>query len=162
MDKKKIRFCPYCGSPAELRWLHGVERKACPACSWIYYEDPKVAAAVLVEQGDQVLLTQRAGEPFQGFWSLPAGFVDAYEDPARAAERECLEETGLVVCVTGLLDLVSGREHENGADILLLYRANLAGGELRPGDDAQDATFFSRANLPPLAFRATRKALGLE
>ena len=162
MDKKKIRFCPYCASPVELRRVQAVERLACPVCSWVFYEDPKVAAAVLLEQGDRVLLTQRAGEPFQGQWSLPAGFVDAYEDPARAAERECLEETGLVVRVTALLDLVSGREHENGADILLLYRAELVGGLLQAGDDARDAAFFSRANLPPLAFRATRKALGLE
>ena len=162
MDKKKIRFCPYCGALVGLRLLQGVERLACPACSWIYYEDPKVAAAVLVERGDQVLLTQRAGEPFQGQWSLPAGFVDAFEDPARAAERECLEETGLVVRVSELLDLISGREHENGADILLLYRAEQVGGELRPGDDAKDAAFFNREALPQLAFRATRRALGVE
>jgi 8-oxo-dGTP diphosphatase len=162
MEKKKIRYCPYCGTPVGLRLVQNVERLACPACTWVFYEDPKVAAAVLLEVDGKVLLTQRSGQPFQDLWTLPAGFVDAYEDPARAAERECLEETGLVVRVTGLLNLISGREHENGADILLLYQAELVGGELHAGDDARDAAFFSLAGLPPLAFRATRLALGVE
>jgi len=35
-------------------------------------------------------------------------------------------------------------------------------GDLHSGDDARDAAFFSRTNLPPLAFRATKKALGVE
>ncbi len=69
------------------------------------------------------LLVQRVNEPGQGLWTIPAGFVDAREDPARAAERECLEETGLVVVVDQLLGVVAGREHPNGADMVLAYRA---------------------------------------
>lgn len=109
-----------------------------------------------------VLLVRRVNEPYRGSWSLPAGFINAHEDPARAAERECLEETGLVVTVTGLYEVITGREHERGADILLLYRARVTGGELRAGDDADRAQFFSRDSLPSLAFRATRLALGVE
>lgn len=115
-----------------------------------------------MEASGQVLLVRRVNEPYRGAWSLPAGFVNAYEDPARAAERECLEETGLTVSVTGLHEVITGREHERGSDILLLYRARVTGGELRAGDDADLVQFFSRDNLPPLAFRATRLALGAE
>ncbi len=161
MTERNYRFCPLCGAVLETRLLFGRQRSTCPACGWIRFEDPKVAAAVLVEKDGQVLLTQRSGEPFQGFWSLPAGFVDAGEDPQRAAERECLEETGLVVQVTGLLELISGREHDSGADIVLIYGAELLGGELSPGDDARSAAFFSRDALPPLAFRSTKKILGV-
>jgi ADP-ribose pyrophosphatase YjhB (NUDIX family) len=67
-----------------------------------------------------------------------------------------------VARVTRLLDLISGREHPRGADIVLVYAAEITGGELLAGDDATDARFFPRDNLPPLAFRATRCALGLE
>lgn len=119
-----------------------------------------MAAGVIVEREGQVLLVRRAGDPARGLWSFPAGFVNAYEDPARAAERECLEETGLIVEVTGLQEIISGREHERGADMILVYRARITGGELRAGDDADLAQFFPRQNLPPLAFRATRIALG--
>jgi 8-oxo-dGTP diphosphatase len=144
-----------------MAFLFGTNRPECPACGWIYFEDPKVAAAVLVEQDGRVLLTRRVNEPHQGEWSLPAGFVNAHEDPERAAERECLEETGLIVRVTGLIQVIAGQEHERGADMLLLYRAEILGGELQAGDDADEVGFFDSNNLPPLAFRATRIALGV-
>jgi 8-oxo-dGTP diphosphatase len=134
----------------------------CPNCEWVHFEDPKVAAAVLVERNGKVLLTRRINEPERGCWSLPAGFVNAYEDPARAAQRECLEETGLQVEITCLLDVLSGREHPRGADIFIVYSARIIGGELAAGDDADVVGFFSREQLPPLAFSTTRKVLGLE
>lgn len=161
-EESSIKYCPLCGTVLIVRSQFKEGRLACPACGWIYYADPKVAAAVLVEQNNRVLLTRRVNEPAQGMWSLPAGFVNAYEDPARAAERECLEETGLLVSVTGLIDVVSGREHRRGADIVIIYRAELRGGSLRAGDDAEQADFFDRQELPPLAFRATRLVLGVK
>ena len=87
--------------------------------------------------------------------------MDAWEDPARAAERECLEETGLEVRVTGLLDIYPGREHPRGADLVIGYRAEITGGALRAGDDAGAAAFFPRSQLPTLAFTATHRILGL-
>lgn len=155
-----IRFCIRCGSGLDFRELFGQERPICPACGWIFFHDPKVAAGVLVEDDQgRVLLVRRINEPGRGLWSFPAGFVDAYEDPARAAERECLEETGLVVAITGLVDVIGGREHERGADIVIVYRARITGGDLCAGDDADLAEWFPRSALPPLAFRATRIAL---
>jgi ADP-ribose pyrophosphatase YjhB (NUDIX family) len=133
----------------------------CPQCEWIHFEDPKVAAAVLIVQDGRVLLVRRSGEPFRGLWTLPAGFVDAGEDPARAAERECLEETGLSVRVKRVLDIIAGQEHERGADFVIVYEAEVLGGSLSPNDDADAVEWFAPANLPPLAFSATRKALAL-
>jgi 8-oxo-dGTP diphosphatase len=159
--ERGINFCINCGTRLELRTVHGKERPVCPACEWIYFADPKVAVAVLVEKEGQVLLTRRIYDPERGKWSLPAGFMDAFEDPALAAERECLEETGLIVKVTGLVDVLGGREHPNGADVFILYRAEIIGGQLIAGDDADQAGFFRRDQLPPLAFKTTRKALGL-
>lgn len=156
----KVRFCPLCGTSTTDAPLFGRLRARCPNCGWIHFEDPKVAAGVLVEEDGRVLLTRRANPPHGGEWSLPAGFVDAHEDPAEAAARECLEETGLVVRITGLVDVIAGREHEHGADFVIVYRAIVTGGSLQAGDDADEAAFFPRASLPPLAFNATKKVLG--
>src|SRR6266542_1617639 len=111
-----VKFCSRCGAEMTQEYKFGEMRPVCPQCKWIHFVDPKVAAAVLVELDGRVLLVRRINEPFRGLWSLPAGFVNGGEDPAEAAARECLEETGLDVHVTHVLDVISGKEHERGAD----------------------------------------------
>lgn len=159
MSTGEFNYCPRCGAPVKHEMKFGKIRPVCPACGWIQFVDPKVAAAVLIEQDGQVLLVRRAGDPFRGLWSLPAGFINGGEDPAEAAERECLEETGLSVRVTRVLEIISGKEHSRGADFIIVYRAEVIGGELKPDDDADAVEWFPRDHLPPLAFRATQKVL---
>jgi ADP-ribose pyrophosphatase YjhB (NUDIX family) len=153
----EVKYCLHCGQAMAYRQIQGAVRPVCPACGRIFFIDPKVAVAVIIEREGELLLIRRRGEPEQGKWSLPAGFVDAGEDPARAAEREALEETGLRVRVTALLDVVARTEAVEGADILIVYRAEALEGELQPGDDADRAAYFSPAAVPAdLAFASTR------
>jgi len=159
MTDSDFNYCPRCGSVVNQEQRFGKVRPVCPQCGWIHFVDPKVAAAVLIEQDGRVLLVRRANEPFRGLWTLPAGFINGGEDPAEAAARECLEETGLNVRVTRVLDIISGREHPRGADFIIVYQAEVIQGELEPGDDADAVEWFARANLPVLAFRATQKVL---
>jgi 8-oxo-dGTP diphosphatase len=158
-DPDAVNFCPVCGARLVARQAFGRLRPACPSCGRVHFLDPKVAAAVLVEQEGRVLLVRRVNTPFQGRWSLPAGFVDAGEDPRAAAARECLEETGLRVRIAGLLDVVTSREHSRGASIVIVYRGEVQGGELGPRDDADAVGFFALDDLPPLAFESTRAVI---
>jgi 8-oxo-dGTP diphosphatase len=155
-----VKFCPRCGAEVLYEYKFGEVRPVCPKCNWIHFVDPKVAAAVLVEQGVRVLLVRRVNEPFRGLWTLPAGFVNGGEDPAEAGARECLEETGLSVRVTRVLDVISGKEHERGADFIIIYHAEVVSGNLVPGDDADAVEWFAHDDLPPLAFKATQYILG--
>ena len=160
MKRENINFCPRCGVSVEIVRKFGRERPVCPNCDWVFFPDPKVAVAVFVEQDEKILLVQRGVHPQRGLWALPAGFVDAGENPLRAAERECLEETGLQVRVTGLIDVLANDDQCPGsADMIIIYRAETDSGQLRAGDDAQQAIFFERSNLPPLAFQSTHKVL---
>lgn len=154
-------YCPRCGYKLSHEERYGRQRQVCPRCGWIYFVDPKVAVAVLVEQEHKILLVRRANEPFRGLWTLPAGFVDAGEDPAVAAVRECLEETKLLVRIVRLLDVIAEQEHPHGAHILIAYQGEIISGEAEPGDDADEVGFFLRDNLPPLAFVSTRRLLSL-
>ena len=154
-----VKFCPRCGTKVERVESFGAVRPVCPQCRWIYFQDPKVAAAVLVEKDGRVLLVRRVNEPFRGMWTLPAGFVNGGEDPAEAAARECVEETGLSVRVTRVLEIIHGREHERGADFVIVYHAEVISGELLAADDADAAEWFVRNALPPLAFKATKQVL---
>lgn len=155
----ELNYCPCCSHVLEDRAVFGRVRRFCPACERIVFRDHKVAAGVLVEHEGKVLLVRRAVNPRTGMWTFPAGFVEFDENPAEAAVRECREEAGLEVKVTDLLDVIAGREHERGADIVIVYRARWVGGELSSGDDVDGVGFFAPDELPPLAFRATRVAL---
>lgn len=159
MSNPDFNFCPRCGTAVVREHRFGQMREVCPRCEWIHFVDPKVAAGVLIVKDERVLLVRRAGEPFRGLWTLPAGFVNAGEDPAEAAARECLEETGLSVRVTRVFDIVAGKEHPRGADFVIVYQAEIIGGELAAEDDADAVEWFDKSNLPPIAFRATQKVL---
>lgn len=159
MNPEEINYCLRCGTALVSADRYGRVRPVCPACEWVYFSDPKVAVAVLVERGQEVLLVRRSINPRRGLWTLPAGFVDAGEDPVLAARRECLEETGLQVEITGLLTVLFGQEHSRGAHIILFYLGEIVSGELQAGDDVDKAGFFPRDDLPPLAFSTTQQVL---
>ena len=115
----------------------------------VVYFDPKLAAVVLVSDGDNLLFVRRAIEPMLGRWSFPSGYVDRGEAVEHAAVREVREETNLDVETTGLLGVYSS----NGSPVALVaYAARVTGGVLRAGDEAQDARFFPVDTLPELPF----------
>lgn len=156
---KEVNYCLRCGNQLLVGQHFGGIRPACPACGWVYFADPKVAVAAIIMSKEKILLVRRSNNPQQGLWTLPAGFVDAGEDPLKALERECLEETGLQVKVTELLDVFFGQEHERGAHILIAYFAEVCSGTMAPGDDADRIGYFPFQNLPPLAFQTTLKII---
>jgi ADP-ribose pyrophosphatase YjhB (NUDIX family) len=148
-----------CATPLEIKEVLGELRPVCPNCGFVQYDDPKVAAGVLLIVDRRVLLVRRVMDPYAGQWSIPAGFVNAFEDPLLAAARECREETGLEATGLAFFDLFTGREHPRGSDILLVYTAKAAGGTLRAADDADQAAWFSLDALPTLAFHSTQALL---
>ena len=126
----------------------------CTACGRLHHLDPKVGVGALVRDGAGGLLLVRRGiPPGKGLWALPAGYVDADEDPRAAAAREVLEETGLRVECGRVLDVYPGG---GGASFFLAFEARLVGGTLAAADDALDAGFFTLDELPELAFESTR------
>ncbi|HKD82190.1 MAG TPA: NUDIX domain-containing protein [Candidatus Angelobacter sp.] len=107
--------------------------------------------AVIVDRG-RVVLVKRGSPPLLGEWSLPGGVVELGETLRAAAEREALEETGLVVRageVIEVLDrIVPG---EKGAPqyhyVLVDFLCVMQGGELRAGGDAADVRWASETEL---------------
>lgn len=146
--------CPACGG-----LLQPVGRaQQCATCERLHYRDPKVGVGVVVyDESSALLLVRRRFNPARGLWALPAGFVDADEDPRAAAARECLEETGLIVDVGAVLDVHASPGGQ--ASFFLTFHATMTGGMLVPGDDADDAGYFPLDGLPPLAFASTLAAV---
>ncbi len=107
-----------------------------------YPTRPFVGVGAVVWRGDQVLLVQRGKPPRQGEWGLPGGAQHIGETVADAARREVMEETGIEIEVTGLLDIVDVIDRDEDGRVryhftLIDVNAEAVGnGEARPGDDA--------------------------
>lgn len=108
------------------------------------------ASAVILDDQRRVLLILRGHEPEKGRWSVPGGSCEPGETFAEAAAREAFEETGLRVSIgeelwVAMLPAGADRCYEAHD-----FAATVIGGELRPGDDADDACWFSAAELTDL------------
>lgn len=159
MHDRIAHYCPMCGGTLEWRDRHGRQRPVCTRCGQTLFFDPKVAVTTLILQEDRVLLVRRANDPRQGWWALPAGFVEWDEDPKAAAARECLEETGLIVQIEELLDVFHTPDDGGAADIVIAYRGRITGGTLSAADDAEAAAWFTRDAIPQIAFLPTQTLL---
>ena len=125
------------------------------------YARPALTVDVAVFRGEpgarEVLLIERASEPFAHSWALPGGFVDEGETLDAAARRELAEETGLEL--TGDLDQVGaygdpGRD-PRGWTVSVAFAATLSWDEpslVRGGSDAAEAAWHPVGSLPHLAF----------
>ena len=150
------RHCPqYCQECGASDWETRVPRRddkprqCCRACGYVHYVGPVLAAGIILRcisrsvsrSDDRYCLVRRAHEPAKGKWSFPGGFVDLGEEPAAAAEREALEETGVEV---------------RAGDLVGLYRSQGPGGKdvviaVYMGDVDADATHASATHdwTPP-------------
>ena len=154
------RYCPKCAGSLQPRFTEGRERQVCAQCGFIFYQNPVPAVAVILQRRQEIVLVQRKFEPRAGDWSLPAGFVEWGESAEETAVREAKEETNLDIAVRGLYGVYAAREYWDYQILLVVYRAEILGGELRAGDDAVEARFFAFAQLPPnVAFRLHRNIL---
>jgi len=133
-----------------------------------YPRRPIVSAHAAVFRGDRVLLARRAHEPSRGRWSVPGGAIELGETIRDAAQREIREECGIEVEIEGIVDAVdniipdeSGRIRFHYVVIYLIAR--YVSGRARPGSDASEVRWVTRAELDgldmhPLAREALQRA----
>jgi len=157
MIERKANFCPLCGTALEQRERYGKVRPVCPNCNHTVFFDPKVAVVAFILNGDKVLLVKRAVDPMKGAWAFPAGFMEYDEDPRETARREVLEETGLEVQIDRLIDVFHTPDDGGAANIVIAYGATVVGGTLLAADDAEVVEWFSKENLPELAFMPSQQ-----
>ena len=111
-----------------------------------------VSAVVLRESS--VLLVRRADN---GAWTPVTGIVDPGEEPAVAAERETLEEAGVVARASGLVwvHVIPSITYANGdvsQYVDLAFRCDYVSGDPWPADgENTDAAWFDLDALPDMA-----------
>ena len=108
---------------------------------------------VVFDPVGRVLLIHRKNPPFQGQYALPGGYVEYGETTEHAAARELAEETGLTAVNVSLIGVYSDPHRDpRGHVVSVAYRTEVAGYDLRPGDDAAGAAFVTNWNDLELAF----------
>jgi len=109
---------------------------------------PLVGVGALIVENGRVVLIKRGKAPLLGEWSIPGGMLELGETLRQGAEREALEETGLVVRATELLGVFDRVVPDAEGKIIYHYvlidfLCERISGELRAGADAADAQWFT-------------------
>jgi 8-oxo-dGTP pyrophosphatase MutT (NUDIX family) len=116
---------------------------------------PGVSAVVLrrdLEAGQVHLLLTRRSDT--GRWSLPAGIVEPFEQPAAAALRELLEETRITAEAERLALLTTDPDvvYPNGdccQFVSMCFRCRYVSGEAQVGDEeSTEVAWFRADDLP--------------
>ncbi|HEY8664620.1 MAG TPA: NUDIX domain-containing protein, partial [Propionibacteriaceae bacterium] len=111
-----------------------------------------VTAVVLKD--DQLLLVRRADN---GAWTPVTGIIDPGEQPADAAVREVVEESGVRVVPErlagiGVTDLVVYDNGDESAYLDLTFRMRWTDGDPYPADgENTEARWFPLDALPPMS-----------
>lgn len=109
----------------------------------------RLAADLIIRNGDRIVLVKRGIEPFKGQWCIPGGHVEHGEQVREAAVREANEETGLDVEITGTIDVYDapGRD-PRGPVVSIVFEARTDQHELAAATDASEARWFHLDELP--------------
>lgn len=121
------------------------------------YPHPALTADCVVFGFDgqelRVLLIERDIDPYKGRWALPGGFVRIDETVESCAQRELEGETGLHLAHLEQLKVFSGVDRDPRERVVTVaFYALARNAEVRGGDDARNAQWFSLTELPSLAF----------
>ncbi|KSZ59301.1 NUDIX hydrolase [Rhodococcus pyridinivorans KG-16] len=120
-------------------------------------------SAIVTDDDDRVLLTRRADN---GMWAVVSGILEPGEEPAVAAVREVLEETGVAAEIVRLtsVDVTAPITYPNGdvaqyLDVCFLLRATA--GDARVADDENlEVAWFAPDDLPEPLTETSRLRLG--
>jgi 8-oxo-dGTP diphosphatase len=122
------------------------------------YPRPSVTVDIVLfyqaKEGLEILLIQRAKEPFKDHWALPGGFVDKDESLEAAATRELLEETKLSRARFKQIGAFGdpGRD-PRGHTVSIAFAAILKNKpKVEGSDDAKEAAWHPIKRLPKLSF----------
>jgi len=111
----------------------------------------------------RVLLIQRGIEPYKDSWAFPGGFLKMNETAEEGAQRELEEETGLKNADIEQFYTFSSVDRDPRERVITIaHYALVKMADVKGGDDAANARWFTYNEIPRLAFdhdRILRKAV---
>ena len=129
-----------------------------------YPDRPYVGIGGIIVHEGRVVLVKRRFEPLAGQWSIPGGAVETGETLEACLVREMGEETGFLVQVGPVVEVLDRITHDDEGKVLyhfvlIDYLCWPVGGELRAGSDVAEAVLAEPSELAQYAL--TEKALSV-
>ncbi len=106
--------------------VSGRDRATCPACTFIFWNNPLPVVAGIVEHEGHIILARNIGWP-DTWYGLVTGFLEAGETPEQGLRREVKEEINLDVTT---LTFVGVYDFQQRNQVIIAYHA-LAVGEVK-------------------------------
>ncbi len=122
------------------------ERLTCADCGYVAYENPKVVVGSVVTAADgRILLCRRAIQPRQGYWTLPAGYLEMNETVEEGARREAWEEACARIALDGVLAVYSVARL---GQVQVIFRGHLAEPDFAAGPESLEVGLFAWEDIP--------------
>ena len=124
------------------------------------YQTPKVdIRAVVLRGASELLMVQEKVD--QNRWTVPGGWADVGFTPFEVAEKEVLEETGLLVRAVRLLAVFDKKKHAHPPQPWYVYKffiqCEVIGGELAAEtNETSGVAWIDRQKLPDLPLSTDR------
>lgn len=125
-----------------------------------YPDHPRVGVGAVVLWEGRVLLVRRGAAPAQGLWAIPGGGLRIGETLQAGAEREILEETGIVIRAGDPVFICDSFERDGSGRFRFHYvivdvTADYVSGDVKGADDALEARWVSPEEIRGLPVTKT-------
>ncbi|MGE3962304.1 MAG: NUDIX hydrolase [Dehalococcoidia bacterium] len=136
-----LNHCVRCASPLAAPGEDGAVR--CPGCGYTRWSNPNPTAGFLAIRDRRVLLgLRRQGRNGAGKWALPSGHMEPGETPEETAQRELLEETGVVARSDRFAGIFASGQH-----VELVYTGKVLDLTDEPTDEFEATRWFNGSEL---------------
>ncbi|MCL1839546.1 NUDIX domain-containing protein [Candidatus Saccharibacteria bacterium] len=151
---KEYTYCPSCAHRLINKQIDNRTLRSCPKCPFVFWNNPKPVASMLIARDKKILMVQRAQAPLLGHWCLPGGYVSYGEQPQDTAIRETKEETSLDTEAGHLVGVYSIDNDPRGFNIDIIYSGSIVTGTIAPNDEVRCCKYFHVDDLPKqIAYR---------
>lgn len=129
-----------------------------------YPDHPRVGVGAVVLREGRILLVRRGVSPARGLWAIPGGGLKLGETLQQGAEREILEETGIVIRAGAPFFTCDSFEKDAAGRLRFHYvivdlKADYLSGDVKGGDDALEARWVSPEEVGGLPVTKTTQTL---
>jgi len=155
-----MKYCSDCKGEIAYKQIasENLHRHICLDCGRVYYQNPLVVCAMIIEHPKGIVLCKRGIEPKYGLWTIAGGYLERNETVKEGAIRETFEETQIALqnaTLFGIYDILHAHQ------VYLVYKATIEHTDFGPTPESLEVKIFAKDQIPwqQIAFKIVTVAL---